>query len=426
MRNRTLQIDIAKRKFKALSYKQYDSNNELDIVVYENKVLVDISNYIAKVYFELPSGKNYVIDGTIKNNTIHALIPKVVLSEWGQVTVECELRSFDIIITSFAFYFNVEKSIDKDGVQNPNVEHTHENKDTLDRITDNMVDMMELNMGTVNLDSYQLKRDTELDTDDKTIVGAINELNEKIENIDTSGSNGNTNVNLDEYAKKTEIPTKTSQLTNDSNFLTSVPSQYITESELNTALSNYAKKSEVPQQPNFTFKINMVSEGQEATVVTSGTYPNMTFTFNIPQGTSSGGEVEPEPAVERMWIGYLPYDPNGVVGIDSLDVIGVGLTKKYIDGAVQGGTLKEVNVSTYGKTSVGIVPESAYICCIYPASQNFTVTIDNGLGGKETINEKYGDYPVNALPLNSQIGGISYKISGFLTSMEGERFLYVD
>ena len=254
------------------------------------------------------------------------------------------------------------------------------------------------------------------------IKADIESIKEDIENLDVD--NGNTNVNLEEYAKKTEIPTKTSQLTNDSNFLTSVPSQYITESELNTTLSNYAKKSEVPQQPNFTFKINMVNEGQEATVVTSGTYPNMTFTFNIPQGMSSGGEVEP--IVEKMWIGYLPYDPDGVVGIDSLDVIGAGLTKKYIDGAVQGGTLKEVEVSTYGKTSVGIVPESAYICCIYPASQNFTVTIDNGLGGKETINEKYGDYPVNDVPLNNQIDGVSYKVTGFLTTMSGERFLYVD
>jgi hypothetical protein len=39
------------------------------------------------------------------------------------------------------------------------------------------------------------------------------------------------------YALKTDIPsvpTKTSQLTNDSGFLKSIPSEYITESELNS------------------------------------------------------------------------------------------------------------------------------------------------------------------------------------------------
>lgn len=58
---------------------------------------------------------------------------------------------------------------------------------------------------------------------------------------------------LEEYAKKTDIPTvptKTSELTNDSNFITEIPSEYITETELNEKgyltqhqdLSEYAKK----------------------------------------------------------------------------------------------------------------------------------------------------------------------------------------
>jgi hypothetical protein len=37
---------------------------------------------------------------------------------------------------------------------------------------------------------------------------------------------------LSDYAKKSELPTKTSQLTNDSGFLTSIPSEYITENDL--------------------------------------------------------------------------------------------------------------------------------------------------------------------------------------------------
>ena len=140
-----------------------------------------------------------------------------------------------------------------------------------------------------------------------------------------------------------------------------------------------------------------------------------------------GEENEPEvPAIERMWIGYLPYDEKGIVGIDSLDVIGAGLTKKYIDGAVQGGTLKEVEVGTMAKTSIGVVPESAYACCIYPANKNFVVTIDNGIGGKETFNDKHGDYAVNGELLNEKVDNVQYRVSGFLSSMQAERFFYVD
>lgn len=54
-------------------------------------------------------------------------------------------------------------------------------------------------------------------------------VNEAIENIDIG------DIDLSGYALKTDIPsvpTKTSQLTNDSGFLTSIPSTYITESEL--------------------------------------------------------------------------------------------------------------------------------------------------------------------------------------------------
>lgn len=44
---------------------------------------------------------------------------------------------------------------------------------------------------------------------------------------------GTREIDLTAYAKKTELPTKTSQLTNDSGFLTGVPAEYVTETELN-------------------------------------------------------------------------------------------------------------------------------------------------------------------------------------------------
>ena len=185
--------------------------------------------------------------------------------------------------------------------------------------------------------------------------------------------------------------------------------------------------------PNFAFSINMISAYDQPSVTVQGTYPNLTYVFNIPMGNVNADpdpdptpDPEPEVGEPKMWIGYLPYDPNGLVGVDSLDVIGAGLTKKYIDGAVSGGTLKEVPVGTMSKISIGVVPESAYACCIYPAENNFVVTIDNGIGGKETFNEKHGDYPVNDVMLNAKVDGVQYKVSGFLSSMEGERFFYVD
>lgn len=65
------------------------------------------------------------------------------------------------------------------------------------------------------------------------------------------------NIDLTSYAKKTDLPTKTSQLTNDSGYLTSIPSEYVTETELegkgylteHQDLSNYALKTEIPSVP---------------------------------------------------------------------------------------------------------------------------------------------------------------------------------
>ena len=63
------------------------------------------------------------------------------------------------------------------------------------------------------------------------------EVDRKITEAVSSGT-----VDLSGYALKTEVPTKTSQLTNDSNYLTTIPSEYVTETELNTSLSNKVDK----------------------------------------------------------------------------------------------------------------------------------------------------------------------------------------
>lgn len=59
---------------------------------------------------------------------------------------------------------------------------------------------------------------------------------------------------ISHLAPKTSIPTKVSQLTNDRNYISSIPSEYITENELSAKgylvqsdLNDYAKKSELPE-----------------------------------------------------------------------------------------------------------------------------------------------------------------------------------
>lgn len=434
MRDRVVIIDILTKKFKSISYKQYDSNNELNIVVYEGKTLADISNYVASVYFELPSGKRYEVEGTIENNTIKVMLSSSILEEYGQVDVECQLFNLDEVVTTFTFYLDVEKSINKAGALDPNTQHKHLNLDVLNQITQEMVDSIGLSGGLVDLSIYQTKRDITLETNNKTISGAINELNEKVES--SSG-----NIDLSDYALKSEIPTvptKVSQLQNDKGYLTGVPSEYITEAELNTKgyltqqdINNKANKSDIPTktsqltndsnfavQPNFTFEINMIASTEQPSVTTTGVYPNLVITFNIPQGTTSSGGNEPIVAEKAIYYGRLSIAEVGgrVVQYDAI-------TDTMIK---NGANITKITPQTLGKTSMGkesTTAEGDYIVVAVPNNEGYVVTQDNGLGGKAIFNKQVaganGDVTLT-------IDGNEYAIYGEILIAPAETFIYID
>ena len=102
--------------------------------------------------------------------------------------------------------------------------HTHDNKSVLDGITSDKVTEWN-NKSTFDGNYNSLTNKPNI----PSIEGLATEdyVNQEINKIDVTDQ-------LTDYAKKTEIPTKTSQLTNDSGFLTSVPSEYINETELQT------------------------------------------------------------------------------------------------------------------------------------------------------------------------------------------------
>lgn len=95
--------------------------------------------------------------------------------------------------------------------------------------------------GTVDLTGYQKSRDTNLTTTDKTVVGAINELKDSINNFEGGTGEGLTNEEKQQLADAythsqsphvnvNDIPTKVSDLENDSSF--------VTQTEMTNAINN--------------------------------------------------------------------------------------------------------------------------------------------------------------------------------------------
>ena len=135
---------------------------------------------------------------------------------------------------------------------------TDYNEQFLDKIgTDHLIDELKayidnLPTGGVDLSDYVTKEELQAKLDaldiniDLSSYATKEELNNAINSIDLSA-----------YAKKTDlpiVPTKVSQLENDSNYLSSIPEEYVTETELNAKgyltehqdLSAYALKTEIP------------------------------------------------------------------------------------------------------------------------------------------------------------------------------------
>lgn len=117
--------------------------------------------------------------------------------------------------------------------------HEHNNKDILDVITQEKIN--EWNSKSGFSGDYN-------DLINKPIIPILdgyateNYVKNAIADAQLNGGGGSGSIDLSGYATKDElnakasvsdIPTKTSQLENDSRFLTSVPSEYVTETELN-------------------------------------------------------------------------------------------------------------------------------------------------------------------------------------------------
>lgn len=160
--------------------------------------------------------------------------------------------------------------------------------------------------------------------------------------------------------------------------------------------------------PNFT--VGIVTEleiGNTPTVTISGTYPNLVLNFGLPT-------KQPE----FMWYGRLTLDEVGGSPIKynkiTAQMITTGANVKKVRPQIMGKTrfAKEVDTNTYD-----------HLIIVVPVSKRYTVTKDNGFGGKVPFDETlFGSE--NGTPIN--INGVDYLLYGEALTSPSEIFFYID
>ena len=168
--------------------------------------------------------------------------------------------------------------------------------------------------------------------------------------------------------------------------------------------------------PNFTIgTVTTLGPNESATVTLSGTYPNLVLNFGIPRGAGQTADT-----TEYMYYGRLPIADVGgrVVPYNNI-------TEAMILKGVTDGKLTKATPHTLGKTSLGKYSQTArgdYQIVIVPASNGFTVTKDNGLGGKTRFDEDTS----GANGIDITINTIPCKLYGEMLTAQGETFIYID
>ena len=101
------------------------------------------------------------------------------------------------------------------------------------------------------------------------------------------------------------------------------------------------------------------------------------------------------------------------------------ITEAMIKKGVTDGKLTKETPKTMGKTSMGEIDETAegdYIVVLVPAAKNYTVTKDNGIGGKMAFDED----TAGANGVDITINNVACKLYGEMLISQGKYYIYVD
>ena len=163
-------------------------------------------------------------------------------------------------------------------------------------------------------------------------TGLTSEQEEQLNKIpEMEASINNINESLNTKANTSDIPTKTSKLTNDSGFLTSIPSEYVTETEMNEAIANVSilnqngntplriwagTQQEYDELLTYDDSIVYLIEGRSSVIVTRYTITNNltnVSTSNSANSIAEGSSYEAKLSVSTGYnIGNVSITMGGV------------------------------------------------------------------------------------------------------------------
>ena len=171
-------------------------------------------------------------------------------------------------------------------------------------------------------------------------------------------------------------------------------------------------KGDNGETPNFTIgTVTTLNSDQNATVTISGTFPNLVLNFGIPKGKDSTSTTP----TEYMYYGRLPIADVGGRPINYNQITSTMITT--------GANVTKTTPKTMGKTGFGVGNTYDHLIVVVPASKRYTVTKDNGFGGKMPFDEDlFGSS--NGIPMN--INGVDYLLYGEAMTAAGQLFFYID
>ena len=239
---------------------------------------------------------------------------------------------------------------------------------------------------------------------------------DKIKNLDNAGSGAD--------GREVELQTNSTHI----QWRYSGESEWRNLIELKRLEGPSGAKGETGQNavnPNFTIgTVTTLPSGSDATVTLTGTYPNLVLNFGIPRGAdgSGGGTEEPVDTTPYMYYGRLSFQDVG--GTNSV-IPYSQITEAMINKGVSDGKLTKEAPKTMGKTSLGEFAETAdfdYIIIAVPTSKNYTVTKDNGLGGKVG----WAEDTAGANGIDITINNVPCKLYGEMLLSQGKYYFYID